>query len=186
MVADLSRVLFRIEVFEVDFGHLAVGQKVDIRFESWPDRPFTGTIRRLGSVADPETRTLPAWAEIENDERLLRVNMRGSARILTRETGPVIVVPREAVLGDASSRFVFLDTGPEFVPTPVAVGAEDGGWIEIRSGLIPGDQVVVKGNYELQYVAPAGDPDDEASSVARNAPAGAGTEPARKRGRFGC
>jgi cobalt-zinc-cadmium efflux system membrane fusion protein len=180
-VADLSRVLFRIEVFEVDFGTVAVGQGVEARFESYPERTFSGTIRRLGSVADPETRTIPVWAEIDNADRSLRINMRGSARVVTRETGPVIAVPRNAVLGDAANRFVYLDTGPAFVPTPVTLGVEEGGWVEITSGLIPGDEIVTRGSYELQYVTTPAAPD----SVAGHGRAPAVPE-GKKRGRFGC
>ena len=177
-IADLSRVLFRIDVFEVDFGSVSVGQEVDATFESYPERTFHGTIRRLGTVADPETRTIPVWAEIDNGDGNLRVNMRGSGRIVTRKTGPVIAIPKDAVLGDPAGRFVYLNTGPAFVPTPVTLGQEDGGWVEITRGLIPGDEIVVKGNYELQYVnAPA----DTTEAAPNPAP-----EVEKKRGWFGC
>lgn len=179
-IADLSRVLFRVDVYEVDFGGIAPGLPVEIRLESYPGRVFRGNVARLGQVADPAARTIPVWVEIPNDDGHLRLNMRGSARIVTRETGPVTVVPRPALLGDAANRFVYRDNGDAFVPTPIVTGAEDESWIEVKSGLIPGDQVAVTGNYELQYVTstePAAAASDTSKPVA---------PPAGRRKWFGC
>lgn len=151
-IADLSRVNFRVDVYEVDLARVAVGAHAVVRLEAYPDRTFEGTIVRLGQSADAAARTLPAWIELDNADGALRLNLRGHARIATGEGTPVLAIPTEAILGDAANRFVYLDDGVRFVPTPVEVGASDGAFTEIKSGLLPGDPVVTRGAYELQFV----------------------------------
>ncbi len=160
-IADLSKVRFRMDVFEVDFGRVARGRTAFVSLEAYPDRGFEGVITRIGDVADPETRTIPVWADLDNADRALKLNLRGRARIAAGSEEPVIAVPTRALLGDPANRFVYLDAGNLFVPTPVVVGRNDGAWTEIRSGLIPGDAIVVTGNYELQFVV-VPDPEEPA------------------------
>ncbi len=164
-IADLSRVNFRADIYEVDLAQVAVGQRAVIRLEAYPDRAFDGTIVRLGQSADAATRTVPAWIELANPDGALRLNLRGRARIATGAGAPVLAVPTEAILGDAANRFVYLDDGVRFVPTPVEVGATDGAYTEIRSGLLPGDPIVTRGAYELQFViTPAAAPATKAKA----------------------
>lgn len=159
VVNDLSRVNFRADIYEVDIARVAVGQRAVVRLEAYPDEAFDGTILRLGQAADAAARTVPAWIELDNASGLLRLNLRGRVRIATGTPAPVLAVPNEALLGDAAQRFVYLDDGVRFSPTAVQVGATDGAYTEIRSGLLPGDTVVTRGSYELQFVvAPAATP----------------------------
>jgi multidrug efflux pump subunit AcrA (membrane-fusion protein) len=66
-------------------------------------------------------------------------------------------VPLSAVLGEAGNLFVFVqdDKDPNtFVRTPVVVGQRDDRYVEVIEGVLPGANVAVAGNYQLQYVTP--------------------------------
>ncbi|TPW14221.1 MAG: czcB [bacterium] len=183
-VADLSKVLFRLDVPETDFAGVAVGQSVDLRLEALPDVVFRGVVRRIATTASAETRSIPVWAEFENPGGSLRLQLRGQGRIATSHDENVIMVPRAAILGDAANRIVFLESGAQFVPTPVIVGRIDGDWIEIHHGLIPGDRVVTRGNYAMQFIVTA--PESIMAAPIGTKPAGAKVKSAGKNGRFGC
>lgn len=159
-VTDLSRVRFRADVFEIDLHRIAPGMEAAVRLEAFPDRIFEGTVGHFGPAADASTRTVPLWIELDNPEGRLRLNLRGRVRLAARDTPAVLAVPNEALLGDPAHRFVYLDDGARFVPTAVTIGVTDGLWTEVKSGLLPGDPVVTRGAYELQFVvtapAPAG------------------------------
>jgi len=63
-----------------------------------------------------------------------------------------LTVPREAVVRDREDRpLVFVASGGRFEERKVATGEEGPGWIEITTGLEPGDTVVTKGAYELYW-----------------------------------
>ena len=66
-----------------------------------------------------------------------------------------VVVPRAAVLGEMGDLFVFrqVTTAPfAYERTPVVVGLRGARDIEIIEGVLPGDRVVTRGNYPLQFV----------------------------------
>jgi membrane fusion protein, heavy metal efflux system len=79
-----------------------------------------------------------------------------------------ITVPRSAVLGTGGERFVFVEDGNRYTRTPVVTGMENDKWIEIVEGVAPGDVVVTRGNYQLQFAKPAA----PESGSAGTAPAG--------------
>lgn len=183
-VADLSKVLFRLDVPETDFAGVAVGQAVDLRLEALPNRVFRGVVRRIAATASAETRSIPVWAEFENPDGSLLLELRGQGRIEISHAEGVIMVPRASILGDAANRIVFLESGVEFVPTPVIVGRSDGDWVEILHGLIPGDRVVTRGNYAMQFVVTA--PDTAMPQTVATKPGDVPAKSSGKSGRFGC
>lgn len=66
----------------------------------------------------------------------------------TRDVGDrrgVAAVPHDAVLRTVRGAFVFVDNGGWLLRTPVAIGADAQGWVEIREGLYEGDRVAVAG-----------------------------------------
>ena len=67
-------------------------------------------------------------------------------------------MPREAVQGDATNRVVYVadfDLPNSFVKSSVVTGEENDQYIEIKSGLFPGDEVVTKGAYLLGFAGGA-------------------------------
>lgn len=61
----------------------------------------------------------------------------------------VTAVPATALLRTVKGNFVFVANGEWLLRTPVAIGATDGAWFEIKDGLYEGDRVVVRGTETL-------------------------------------
>jgi hypothetical protein len=67
----------------------------------------------------------------------------------------VLSVPREAIQGDAANRVVFVEDFElpnAFVRSPVVLGEQNDDYVEVLSGLFPGDMVVTRGSYSLGFV----------------------------------
>src|SRR5439155_20931344 len=56
-IPDLSRMIARGDVDEVDAGKVAVGQRVTIRLDAHPDEEFHGTITRAGKTVQQQQQT---------------------------------------------------------------------------------------------------------------------------------
>ena len=66
----------------------------------------------------------------------------------------VVSVPRAALQGEASNRFVYVqdfDLKTVFYKTPVQVGEMNDRFVEITSGVLPADDVVTRGAYSLSF-----------------------------------
>jgi hypothetical protein len=145
-------------IFEGQIGRVAVGQSVRVAVPSFPDRSFEGVVERLGGQLDPESRSLPVYVRVKNPEGLLRPNMRATLSVVTGRASAALAVPRGAVLGDFGALFAFVEREDEptlFERRAVVTGLSDDAWVEILEGLLPGERVVVAGNYSLQFLPPA-------------------------------
>jgi RND family efflux transporter MFP subunit len=107
-------------------------------------------------VIDAKTRALPVQIEVSNRTGQLLVGQTGTAVIYTGGTQRMPVVPPDAVLMEAGRPYVFVQAGGEsFERRFVEIAARDGALVGLRSGVKPGDRVVIKGAYDIQLASAA-------------------------------
>jgi len=153
-ILDLSTVHAVAAVPEHLAGRLKHGQQARIRVAGAGEREYLATIEHFGAEADSATGTVEAAFHVENPDLLLRPGMRAEFSIITGKRENVIGIPRAALQGDASSRFVYVkhfDLPNAFSKTPVQVGAMNDRFVEIVGGLFPADEVVTRGAYSLSF-----------------------------------
>ncbi len=86
VLADTSAVLVEVAVSERDASLVAVGQKVDVKMNSYPasDVPRDGSVRLGAAVREEgEERFVIAEARVENADGRLRPGMLGKAKVST-------------------------------------------------------------------------------------------------------
>jgi hypothetical protein len=65
-----------------------------------------------------------------------------------------MAIPRAAVQGDVAGRFVYIkdyELENAFVKVPLVLGTENHEFVEVKRGLIAGDEVVTRGAYSLAF-----------------------------------
>ena len=153
-VADYSHVLARGMTFETaDLALIKPGQHAQVRLSVFPERVFEGKVQRLDVGLERESRTFEVFVLLDNPELQLRPNMQASVSIAIGEAQEVVAVPERAVLGDLGNLFVFVRDGNTFERRNVVLGIRSGEMIELTEGVLPGDQVVIQGQYQLQFAA---------------------------------
>ena len=107
-------------------------------------------------VIDPRTHALPVQIEVENRSGQLLIGQTGTAVLYTGGTQRMPVVPRDAVLMESGRPYVFVQVGGEsFARRAVEVATRDRDIVGIKTGLMPGDRVVIKGAYDIQLASAA-------------------------------
>ncbi len=152
-IHDLSEVLVRGHVFESDLGQVSLGQTARIRLASNPDFIATAELVRSNDVLDVSGRVLSFWAALENPQRELKDNMLARITISTGTSAPTLAVALPAVLNDSGQSYVFVqaaDQPDRFERRAVTTGKRDDRFIEIKSGLKPGEVIAIRGIQELQ------------------------------------
>ena len=144
-VSDLSMIKLDFTVPETMLAAIREGLPIQARSAAYPERPFSGTIRTIDPVIDPNTRAVRVRAHLPNSDRALRPGMMMSVAIQSA-TRSALSVPELAVLGEGEARYVFvLGDGNRVRRTEVRTGAHLNGRVEIVSGLRPGQRVVTEG-----------------------------------------
>jgi RND family efflux transporter MFP subunit len=138
-----STLRVRIDVPEQDIGKVATGQGVSVQTSAWPDRKFAGTVVRISPSLNATARTLTVEAEIQNVDGLLKPGQFATVRITQSKPEPAVMIPVRAVktVGDTNSVFVVKDgvAREQFVQ----LGLLENDQIQVKSGVIEGDRVVV-------------------------------------------
>lgn len=163
-VSDRKQVLAKGITYEsAALGAIRNGQKVQVKVDSLPRKIFTGTVQRIDPAIDEDERTFSVFALLDNPDGLLIPHMQGQLEIFTGEEELLLTVPAEAVLGTMGQHFIYVRDGNYFEKRDVTLGVSRGSQEEIISGVFPGEKVVVQGNYQLQYVTPAGEASHDAA-----------------------
>jgi cobalt-zinc-cadmium efflux system membrane fusion protein len=150
-VADLSRVWVQASLPEADLPRVRVGAPAAIEVAAYPGERFEGRVAYVSSGLDRETRTVQARIEVPNPKGRLKMEMFATAHI---EAGAgeeqALVVPREAVVLMDGKPAVFVREDGGFEARGVELGQPLARGTVVRSGVRPGEQVVVAGAYALK------------------------------------
>lgn len=124
----------------------------------------SGTTRRadgvvaVGDVIDPESRTLPVILRVDNADRRIKVGMLARARLFVGDTVTGPAVPNEAIRDEEGLKVAYVEAGGEtFERRVLELGASDGEWTIVRSGVAPGERVVTEGAYQVHLASTGGD-----------------------------
>jgi len=151
-IADLSHVWVKASVYEKDLGRVKVGQTAEISFVAFPKKTFLGKITQVNSRLDPQTRTVSVRVETNNPGETLKLEMFGTVRLPT-EDHIALVIPETAIQRVDGKDVVFIQTGVlEFQKREVDLVHKADTWIEIASGVTPGERVVIQGGFYLKSI----------------------------------
>ena len=154
-VADLGSVWVFLNAYEKDLALLREGLPVALRTDAYPQEIFHGRVDYLGSVVDPQTRSVRVRATVENRAEKLRPGLFVKAQVEVPrpqgETHAIVAVPQAALqtLEGRATVFLQMEEGL-FVRRLVETGHTFDGFTEVCSGVKPGDVVVTEGSFVLK------------------------------------
>jgi Cu(I)/Ag(I) efflux system membrane fusion protein len=146
---DISKVWVYADIYERDLANIKVGQSMAITSSAYPDENFSGRITFINPVLDDATRTIKIRAEMDNRGGKLKPNMfvNASVRIPLSESA---VILESSLLDTGGEQFVFVEENEaNFVRRNVSVGQYSNGYVQILSGLKPGEVVVTAAAFLL-------------------------------------
>jgi cobalt-zinc-cadmium efflux system membrane fusion protein len=156
-IADLSNIWVWYDLYEKDLEvlhrRLSSGQTVvaKVRVKAFEAEVFDGIVDLIGSQVDEHTRTIKVRVQVRNEEHKLKSGMFAEAEISVPLKGSVTAVPSSAVLSDEGKTFVFQHWRDDlWVRRDVHVGADQGGFVEVLSGIPRGATVIARGAFMLK------------------------------------
>jgi len=147
VIGNLDWVRVNARVYEQDLPFLALGQEIRIRPPKSPTS-LVGRIVYISPLTDPRTRTVIVRGIFRNIPLTLRPGMYLPVRIVVPALGTTLWLPKGAVFLSGGQKVVFVREGEDrFVMRPVVVGPSEEGLVPVRSGLRPGERVVVHNGF---------------------------------------
>ncbi|MEQ9616540.1 MAG: efflux RND transporter periplasmic adaptor subunit [Phycisphaerales bacterium] len=154
---DPSRVRFRAMALQADIARLGESPRARIVPPATPGIPIGDGIDAsvmLGLEAHPEQRTVSLLATPDGTRDWIRPGVSAFLEVVIDSTGgPALAIPRAAIVRDGIVH-VFFRRDPsdpnKAIRVEADMGANDGRWVAINSGLMLSDEVVLDGVYELK------------------------------------
>jgi membrane fusion protein, multidrug efflux system len=110
-----------------------------------------GTLQTFDSQIDPTTGTIKLRAQFPNETKTLYPNQFVNIQLLLDTHKDVTTMPTAGVQRGVPGTFVYLVNSDDTVSVrKIELGVTDGDRVEVRSGLQPGDKIVVDGADKLR------------------------------------
>jgi membrane fusion protein, multidrug efflux system len=135
-------------------SRLGRGQRVVFRVASLSGQEFQGTVDFVDPVVQLPARTILVKALVPNGRRQLQAGMFVEVRLATEVRPKAVVVPEDAIVPLQRAYYVWVVTDGKASRHQVEIGVRSPGFVEIRSGVQAGEQVVVGGQERLAEGAP--------------------------------
>jgi membrane fusion protein (multidrug efflux system) len=148
-LVDVSRIKAVLSVPEKDVSYLRVGQAARVANPRPVGGATTGTITRLGLVADDASKTFRVEVTVDNAGGVFRPGMISDVELIRRNNDRAIVVPLFAALHTENGPLVYVEENGEAVARHIEIGIRQGMWLEVTNGLEAGDRLIVSGQRML-------------------------------------
>lgn len=149
-VGDFNPLLAKIHIPEKELSKVKIGQRVTIQAESAQENDFRGIVRRISPIVDAASGTVKITIEISPPATLLRPGMFITVFLAVATHEDALVIPKKALVLEKEQEVVFVAREEKAVRTPVSLGFSDSDSVEVTSGLVMEDTVIVVGQEGLQ------------------------------------
>lgn len=144
-IADLSRLVVRVRLNEVDVSQIWLGQPAEVLVDAVPEKVFEGTVSKIAPAAldrlltrqqtgttQIQTEAEVAWFDVEvrlhNTDTRMKIGMSASVDIVAKRIKNALTVPLDALLEEDGSFYALVVTDQniaEQVHKPVLAGRLD-------------------------------------------------------------
>ncbi len=168
-VADVSTMIVKAGVNEVDIGKIRVGMPVKVTLDAYSKMLFPGRIDRIAPAVrvDDKVRVFDVEVRLDSQGRELRSGMTANIEVAGEKKDKVLTVPVEAVFQRDDGDIVFVrkavdpkapkeekkskdakfdkdDWKKHFERRVIVTGLSDTGRVEILKGLKSGDEIALE------------------------------------------
>ena len=153
-INGLTTVWANAEVPESQASLLRPGLQVIATSPAAPSAVFAGTVQAILPEVDLMTRTLKARVQLANPGARLLPGMSVQMQFTNLQAAKVNLIPSEAVIQTGKRTIVMLaEKQGAFRPVEIEIGAESGGFTEVKRGLQAGQLVVVSSQFLIDSEA---------------------------------
>jgi len=158
-VANLSSVWVMFDAYENDLPFLRIGNNISFTVQALPGTNFSGNIKFIDPVIDPNTRVAKVRVEIGNAGGKLKPEMfvNGIVHANLDQYRDNLVIPRSAVLWTGKRSIVYVKqpgtNESVFKMREVELGPTLGNSYVILNGLTEGEEIVTEGTFNVDAAA---------------------------------
>ena len=159
-IADLGELEVQTEVSENSVAKLTSTMPAEVKLQAYPDQVYKGRLRQIFPSADRAKAIVEVRVTILNADAHVKPEMTASVTFQERHANgvrpgsdpgptpetpaaPVVLIPKRTVTDQGGTSIVWVVTGGTAARRPVTLGRERLDQVEVRSGVVPGDALIL-------------------------------------------
>jgi len=146
---DLSHIKVDFYLPERLLTHIHIGQQITAINSAYQDKAFIGEIMAIDNRIDAETRSIKVRASIANENLKLRPGMLLNISVIL-QVEQILQLPESAIIPIEDKHYVFVANEGKAQRKAIIIGRRHPGVVEVISGLMEGENVVVEGALKLR------------------------------------
>jgi HlyD family secretion protein len=150
-IPDMAKMAVKVNIHESDIKKVAVGQRVRIRIDAFPDRRLMGEVAKVAVLPDAENRWMnpdlkvyQTTIRIEGRHDWIKPGMSAETEVLIKRLDDAIYVPIQSVVPQGDEQVVFVAGGAEPERRVVETGEITVEYITITKGLSEGERILIR------------------------------------------
>jgi cobalt-zinc-cadmium efflux system membrane fusion protein len=148
-ITDLGTVWADFSVYRQDFPRLRKGQKILVEAGEGSE-PAASTLTYLSPIGTEHTQTMTARAALSNRSGQWPPGLFVKGKVVLQEYKVPVAVKLEALQTFRDWDVVFIHVGNTFEARPIEMGRRDAAWVEVLSGLEPGEKYVTQNSFAIK------------------------------------
>lgn len=150
VLTEQKRLRLVISVPEAYTGYVDQNDAVSFSVKTFPDKKFTGQIKRLSGALDKRLRSERVEVDVVNNDRKLLPGMVAEVTLPLPTKTSTFVVPKSAIVNSSTGVFVIRVNNQKAEWVPVKKGLEADNKIEIFGAVNEGDKLITSATEEIR------------------------------------
>jgi RND family efflux transporter MFP subunit len=153
-IADLGELEVQTEVSENSVAKLTAAMPAEVKLQAYPDQIYRGRLRQIFPSADRAKAIVEVRVTILDADPHVKPEMTASvtfqeprkadaAPLAAAPAAPIVVIPKRTVTEQNGGPVVWVVTGTTAARRAVVLGRERLDQVEVRSGVAPGDALII-------------------------------------------
>lgn len=181
-IPDMNKMSVKVRIHESYIKKIKKGQPAQITVDAFADKLLKGEVSKVGVLPDsqnmwanPDLKVYLTTVDIAGTHDWLKPGMSAKVEILVNQLTNVVHVPVQAVVPEEGKQVCYVGRGLKPERREVEIGEASDEFVEIKSGLKEGDQVLLRARGATAPAAgeKAKEPEKEKSTATPVAPAAA-------------
>ncbi len=154
VLTDQKRLRLVISVPEAYTGYVNLNDPVNFTVNAFPDRKFTGQVKRQAGALDKKLRSERVEVDVLNNEKKLLPGMVAEVSIPLPTKSNTFIVPKSAIVNSTTGVYIIKIIDHKAAWVPVKRGLEADEKVEIFGQLTEGDQIITTASEEIRDGSP--------------------------------
>ncbi|MCH8010948.1 MAG: efflux RND transporter periplasmic adaptor subunit [Candidatus Marinimicrobia bacterium] len=150
VLADMEQLNVIVPVPESVVGKIKVGQVVNLKFKTFPDKVFNGTVHKIGLATKTFSNNFDVKVRIQNSTHELKLGLIADVEIVTKQYKEAIVLPLRLIHDENGQKYIYVKSGNRSRRIDIHILSMSGTKVVVSGDLSSGDILITHGHSHVK------------------------------------